>query len=36
VCHERFTISGEDQTNAEFAQWCAPDAPGFVAAQAAG
>jgi mono/diheme cytochrome c family protein len=36
VCHERYTLSGGDQTGDEFLEWCAPDAPQFVEAEAAG
>jgi mono/diheme cytochrome c family protein len=36
VCHERYTLSGGDQTGEEFLQYCAPDAPKFVEAEAAG
>ncbi len=36
VCHERYTLSGGDQTSQEFLDWCAPDAPKFAAAEAAG
>jgi mono/diheme cytochrome c family protein len=36
VCHERYTIAGGDQTSPEFADWCAPDAPKYAEAEAAG
>ena len=38
VCHERFTISGEDPTGAatekQFNDWCAEDSPIYAALQA--
>jgi mono/diheme cytochrome c family protein len=33
VCHERYTLSGGDQESEEFLNWCAPDAPNFVAVE---
>jgi hypothetical protein len=41
VCHERFTLQGLTADNpgnraAEYAKWCAPEAPEFIAAEEAG
>ncbi len=33
VCHERYTISGGDEASEEFLNWCAPDAPNYVAVE---
>jgi mono/diheme cytochrome c family protein len=33
VCHERYTLSGGDETSQEFLDWCAPDAPNYTAVE---
>jgi len=34
VCHERYDLAGGDEASEEFAQWCAPDAPVYLALEA--
>jgi mono/diheme cytochrome c family protein len=30
ACHERFTLSGEDQSTDEYTKWCSPDGENYV------
>ncbi|MDO8391144.1 MAG: hypothetical protein Q7V57_11700 [Actinomycetota bacterium] len=34
VCHERYALGGGDEASAEFALWCATDAPVYLALEA--
>ena len=36
VCFERYGLGGGDQTSQEYTDWCAPDAPNFLAVEAGG